>query len=317
MEESRIKPRFAVLDCGTNTFNLIIAEPDGIVFRIVYQGKIPVKLGKNGLNSRELTTDALQRAENAFREYRVKINEYAPDDIYVSATSAVRSARNGYLVQQACRDILGQPMHIITGQEEAELIFRGVLVSGVLNDLDNALIVDIGGGSCEFIIYAHKAPVYRDSFEVGVSRLTDTFKTQDLPHPGQLRKMKDYLEEQLWPVLDVASEYNPKVLVGSSGTFDTFEDMLKAFGQLRLKEKFWSSYTPEACADLCQRLQEVSLEDRLLLPGITAFRAEMLPAAAQLVLLLIEKIPFLEVRTCHFAIKEGILFSLMHHKRLP
>lgn len=317
MAEHRLNRRFAVLDCGTNTFNLVVAEQDGKSFRTLYQGKIPVKLGKNGLNARELAPDAIRRAEQAFEEYKTKIEELQPGEIYVSGTSAVRSARNGYLVQQACQDILGQPMHIISGPEEAELIFRGVLMSGVLNDLDDALIVDIGGGSCEFIVYAHKAPVYKDSFEVGVSRLTDAFQTQDLPHPRQVAKMKDYLAEQLQSLMDLITEYRPRVLVGSSGTFDTFEDMLKAAGKLTLKEKNWSAYTPEDCAELCENLLASSLEERLRMPGITPFRAEMLPAAAQLVLLLLEKNTFCQVRTCHFAIKEGILFSLMHHKRLP
>lgn len=317
MVENKSKRRFAVLDCGTNTFNLVVAEEDGKGFRTLYQGKIPVKLGKNGLNARELAPDAIQRAEKAFTEYKTKIDELQPEEIYISGTSAVRSARNGYVVQQACLDILGQPMHIISGADEAELIFRGVLMSGVLNDLNDALIVDIGGGSCEFIIYAHKAPVYKDSFEVGVSRLTDAFQTQDLPQPQQLSKMKGYLEEQLLPLLDLLAEYRPGVLVGSSGTFDTFEDMLKAIGRLTVKEKNWSAYSPESCLELCEDLLTSSLEERLRMPGITLFRAEMLPAAAQLVLLLMEKNSFRQVRTCHFAIKEGILFSLMHHKRLP
>ncbi|MCX7650287.1 MAG: hypothetical protein N2050_07025 [Flavobacteriales bacterium] len=309
--------RFAVLDCGTNTFNLLVAEPSGSTFRVVHQAKIPVKLGKGGLKGRELKEEAIQRAEIAFKEFGEKLRVLKPDKVYISGTSAVRSARNGYRVQEACLQHLGHPMHVIDGPQEAELIFRGVMFSGVLDDLDSALIVDIGGGSCEFIMYAHKAPVHMTSIEIGVSRLTDDFATFDFPHPDALDRMKFKLQETLRPLQAVVQEYRPSVLVGSSGTFDTFEDMLEAQGLLMRREGNWSGYSENACANLCEKLLDCDLEGRLRMPGITAFRAEMLPAAAQLVLILLSMNSFQEVRTCHFAIKEGILFSLMHNKRLP
>ncbi|MCS6980811.1 MAG: hypothetical protein N2110_02615 [Flavobacteriales bacterium] len=314
---SQSHTRVAVLDCGTNTFNLLIAEPEGHFFKVLYQGKIPVKLGKGGLRGRELLPEALQRAEAAFTEYAAKLSEFAPGRVFVSGTSAVRNARNGHLVQEACQRILGHPLHLLSGRREAELIFRGVLMSGVLHDLDNALIVDVGGGSCEFAIYYHKAPVYSESFEMGVSRLTDDFGTHDQPRPEQLSKMRAYLEEILLPLFHLARPYPVTTLVGSSGTFDTFEDMLSARGQIIRREKFWTSYTADACRVLCEDLLDATLEERLRMPGITAFRAEMLPAAAQLVLLLMEKFPITSVRTCSFALKEGILFSLFQNKQLP
>jgi len=314
---SQKKEKLAVLDCGTNTFNLLIVESSGKNLHILHQQKIPVRLGKNGLNERMLHSEAIERAINALKEYSKIIQQSNPDKIFVSATSAVRTARNGHLVREACLEILGQPMHLISGPEEAKLIFRGVLMSGVLDDVDSALIVDIGGGSCEFILYYHKAPIFMESFEIGVSRLTDDFATHDKPEAVQLSKMNDWLDNQLNKLFNYSKEYLPQIIVGSSGTFDTFADMLEAEGKIIRKSAHWCSYKTDDCRNLCQKLTNSSLEERLKMPGITSFRAEMLPASAMIMTLLTDYFRVNEIRTSEYAIKEGILFSLMHNKRLP
>ncbi len=142
--------RIAIIDLGTNTCNLLIAEYQDHVYQILYQGKEIVKLGKNGISKNMLTEDGLERAVFATNKHKEKIIAFGIDNIELIATSAIREAKNRDWFQHEMEKETGIKMHIISGEEEADLIFKGVKLA--FNQIeDQSLILDIGGGSNEFI----------------------------------------------------------------------------------------------------------------------------------------------------------------------
>lgn len=126
--------RIAVLDLGTNTFNILIAEADEKDYTILHSGKRPVKLGEGGINRGEIIPTAIARGLKAIEEYAQIIRQYKVTELKAFGTSALRSASNGYLLTDAIRESTGIEVEIVSGDREAELIYLGVRQTLLLNN---------------------------------------------------------------------------------------------------------------------------------------------------------------------------------------
>ncbi|MDO9613864.1 MAG: hypothetical protein Q7J86_04995 [Bacteroidota bacterium] len=118
--------RIAIIDLGTNTCNLLIAEYNNSDYNILYQGKEVVKLGKNGTDKNLLTEDGLERAILAIRKHQERISKYNTFEVLIIATSAIREATNKEWFQQEIKEKTGLELLVISGDKEANLIFKGV-----------------------------------------------------------------------------------------------------------------------------------------------------------------------------------------------
>src|SRR5690554_7120915 len=145
------KTRVAIIDLGTNTFNLLITEVEGSLYRILTESKYPAKLGKGGIHKATITPEAMKRGLEALTAHLITISEYQVESIFCLATSAIRNATNGAEFVKKVKQELGLTIPVIPGDEEAQTIFDGVKQVVPLGSA-YALIMDIGGGSVEFII---------------------------------------------------------------------------------------------------------------------------------------------------------------------
>ena len=141
----------AVLDLGTNTFNLLLAECQGNSWSEVFACRIPVKLGQGAIHEGFIAADRFARGIDALIVYRQMLHNYGCSKSVVLATSAIRDAENGKRFIEAAKEFAGFDIRAISGDEEAELIYDGVIQSLPQSE-DTDLIMDIGGGSTEFII---------------------------------------------------------------------------------------------------------------------------------------------------------------------
>ena len=143
--------KIAVIDLGTNTFNLLVAEKTSqISFRIIHSSKIAVKLAKGSADKKELKPEAITRGLNAIEKFLNVTEQLQAERIFAFATAAIRNAKNGNQFTKAAKDKFGIEISIIEPEREAELVYYGVRNAV---DIDGkVLIVDIGGGSNEFII---------------------------------------------------------------------------------------------------------------------------------------------------------------------
>ena len=151
--------RNAILDFGTNTFNLLIVEDgNGRELNIIHISKEPVKLGRGGIHRKIITEDAFLRGIKAIENHFQRIKEFGAEKTYAFATSAIRDANNGKAFIREVKDKFNLYVNVIPGEREAELIYKGVRMSCGFSD-ETVLILDIGGGSNEFII-ANKKQIY-------------------------------------------------------------------------------------------------------------------------------------------------------------
>lgn len=295
-----------IVDCGTNTFNLLVAALNSDGYEILHASKIPVRIGKGGLNQGHILPEAEERAMEALRKHKQTAQTYGAETMHIFATSALRNAANGKDIALRARQELGLDIHIISGLEEAALIYRGVCSSGALSS-KNALIMDIGGGSCEFIYGNAGGFSFAQSFEIGVSRLVDRFTLSDPALPGETEAIATYLNQTLEPLYQAVKADDPLILVGSSGTFDTFKDMYLALHPGSNAGKPYLDLPSAEFARMYTQITGSTLAQRLQIPGMAAFRAEMMVASVVAVNTIMEHYDFPLIRTCAYSMKEGIL----------
>jgi exopolyphosphatase/guanosine-5'-triphosphate,3'-diphosphate pyrophosphatase len=299
------KSRLAIIDMGTNTFHILIAQVDEVEgVTIIENEKIPVKLGEGGISNSRITPEAQERGLNTLKAFRKKISVSNIDKEAVFATSALRSATNSEDFLGKILDQTGFEPKIIDGRQEAEFIYKGVNAGMDLYGRPS-LIMDIGGGSVEFIIANKDEIFWRESFEIGAQRLKDNFHTEDPIPSGKIKELEDFLDSRLAELLKAIHEFRPVELIGVSGTFDTIESIF----EMKMKDN--TSLSIEEFGSIRNDLTGKSVQERIDTPGMAAFRAEMIVVALALINWLIERGQFTDIRISHYALKEGILYSMI------
>lgn len=215
--------RRAVIDIGTNSVKLLVADVVGDRIDPIWEGGEQTRLGAGFYESRRLQPAAIVRTLNAVTAYRSRAGELGAASIRVVATSAVRDAVNGGDLTSPIRDRMGVSVECLSGDREAEWAFRGVMTNPLLAARP-ALIVDLGGGSTEFIVGVGKELHWRASFELGTVRWLERMGPGDPPRPEELRgcreSIADYLRAEVMPRLGPSLEpirRRDAVLVGTGG----------------------------------------------------------------------------------------------------
>ncbi len=301
----------AVIDMGTNTFHLLLVELYEKEFNTLYKEKVAVKLGQGGITQNQITAEAEKRALHTLGHFKNLIEGKKIDQIFAFATSAVRNASNGPDFVKKVKEELGIQIHVISGEEEAQLIYEGIHFSGALDE-QPSLMMDIGGGSVEFIIGNAQEVFWKQSFEIGGQRLLDAFHYHDPILPEEVVKLEEYCAEKLQPLLDAIARYKPSGFVGASGTFDTLIDMYYA---TMLKDKLTGQQVFELPVSdfyqLFQLLVTKNRAERLLIPGMIAMRVDMIVVASCLIDFILQHVQVESIRCSHYSLKEGAVARLL------
>ncbi len=300
----------AILDFGTNTFNLLIAERKERGFTILLSSKQPVKLGRGGIQLNTITPDAKERGFIAIQNHMEVIRNYEVDEIRAFATSAIRNASNGDEFIEEVYRRFGFRTRIIPGDREAELIYKGVRQAVKLGE-DNSMILDIGGGSIEFIICNKQGIVWKKSFELGMARLLELFKLSDPISSEEIRALESYFMDELTPLLEVVKQVKPRTLIGASGSFDTFQSIIRLRKGLDSDQFFGREISLKDYSKLHKILVRSTREERTAMPGMEPVRVEMIVAATIFVSFVIRACQISHLYHSEFALKEGVISELV------
>ncbi|SFU05510.1 exopolyphosphatase / guanosine-5'-triphosphate,3'-diphosphate pyrophosphatase [Algoriphagus locisalis] len=301
----------AVIDMGTNTFHLLLVELDNVTFKTIFKEKIPVKLGKGGINQNNLAEDAVKRAFHTLKHFKNLIDGENIDQVFAFATSAVRNAENGPEFVKTVKETIGINIQVLSGEEEAQMIYQGIRLSGSLNG-HTELMMDIGGGSVEFIIGNSQVSLWKQSFEIGGQRLLELFHYHDPILPEEIDKLESYLEEKLQPLIEAIQLYKPVGLVGASGTFDTLTDIyFESMLQCKLTGRHVFELPIEEYEAIHRMILTKNKEERLLIPGMIPMRVDMIVVASSLIEFILRYIEVDFITCSHYALKEGAIASLL------
>lgn len=301
--------RVAILDLGTNTFNLLIRNTE--TQELLHNSKISVKLGEGGIDQNLIQPEPFQRGIDALKQHVNTIKNFNVAQVYAFATSAIRSSSNGPTFINQAKQKAGIEVNVIDGQKEAELIYHGVKQAVKLGP-DVALIMDIGGGSTEFIFTNHERVLWKESYPLGASRLKETFKPSDPIGYDDIQKLTKHFDSTLEGVITASEKYHPTTLIGSSGSFDTLADMIAHEfdnGNV-LNDRVTYDYDLEQYDFISQKMRTSNLQERLDTPGMIPMRADMIVLACLQIDYILGKLSIQSMKLSTYALKEGVLNTL-------
>lgn len=301
----------AVIDLGTNTFHLIIAEITAGGITIVYKTNVPVRLGEGRINDNVIIPEAFERGIKTLKDFKEKIDEYQVTLIRAIATSAVRSATNGADFVASASSRAGIHIEVISGEEEAAYIFNGVKATGVIKE--TSLIMDIGGGSTEFIICSPDQSLWKKSYNIGAARLMQAFFHSNPINGADQSAIIGRLDGELAELKEACSTYQPKVLIGSAGAFETFAAMLLT--NIDIKDISSAVLDIEAYKVLSEKLISSSHEERLAMPNLIPLRVDMIVIAAMITNYVIKNMEVEAISLSTYDLKMGVLYATMENQK--
>jgi exopolyphosphatase/guanosine-5'-triphosphate,3'-diphosphate pyrophosphatase len=307
--------RIAIIDMGTNTFHLLLAEADDHGYHITYRDRLAVKIGKGGINQGMITQEGLKRALVGMQSFKNIIDDHGgASRIYAFGTSALRNASNKEEVRAMILGLTGIDVQIISGDEEAQFIYEGVKAALGLGD-DHSLIMDIGGGSVEFIIGNHHKVLWKQSLEIGAQRLLEEFQKNDPITAEEIQMLDNHFSKVLQPVFDALAKFPAHTLVGSSGSFDTLSDIFCAQHEIsKAPEEIETPLSLEGFYEIYDELIHKNRQQRMEIPGMIEMRVDMIVVACCLIRYLVEHHAFNRIRVSTYSLKEGVLASLIQQQ---
>ena len=292
--------RKAVIDLGTNTFNLLIAERIEGKWRRIHTEKDGVALGMGGINQKIITVDAILRAEKALKHFKSISEKFGVSEIQAIGTSAIRDAKNQLDFVTRIKKEVGIEILVISGDEEADFIYKGVQKTIDFNI--PSLIMDIGGGSTEFILVDSSGIQQKISLNIGVSRMLQLYTCDDPMRPEQVEELNHWLNEQAQGFFDTLKVSR---LVGASGSFETFYELIHNTTIPSLDAAIELPFT-NFYAEL-DRLIYSTQAERDMNPWIVPIRKKMAPYAAVKTKWVIDKLGIKETYLSPYSLKEGAL----------
>ncbi len=300
---------FAVIDLGTNTFNLLIAERfSNATFKKIFNTKIAVKLGEGTINSGYIADAPFQRGINALKQFQQYLLDYNVEHTYAFATSAIRSASNGHEFVTQAKKVAGVSISVIDGNEEADLIYYGNRMAVKMNE-STSLIMDIGGGSTEFILGNGHSILWKKSFLLGAARLLEKFKLSDPITDNETIDFNNYLRHELAPLFEAIQHYKPTELIGSSGAFDSVIDVIAGEFNTEALNDDHTEYSVDLnhYAFISKKIKESTLKERYHISGLIDMRVDMIVISVLLIDFILKELNLKQMRVSTFSLKEGVI----------
>mgnify|MGYP005731345643 FL=1 len=308
--------RIAAIDIGTNSFHLLVAavDPKLRTFRIIQAEKATTRLGERDPETGELTEAAMQRGLETLRQFRDLAASHRVEQIVTAATSAVREAPNGRDFLQTILDDLGMEVDLVSGPEEARLIYLGVLSGMPFGDRPH-LLLDIGGGSTELILADGRDARALTSTRVGAVRLQRDFVRDD-PMPPQRRSfLQAFIQGSLEPAVDkVRRRIKPgetPVLVATSGTAMAIGSLAASEEERPPRKLHGYRVTRQSLNQVVDRLITMTPAQRRELAPINDRRAEIIVPGALILQTTMKMLGVEDFLLSERALREGLIVDWM------
>lgn len=306
--------RVAVIDLGTNTCNLLIADIHNNTYEILHQSKQLVGLGDDKIKDNEISAAATERAVAAFKVHQQICAEFEAERVYAIATSAVRDAANKIPFLERLGEETGWLVKVVSGEAEAGLIFKGVLLA--FGELEApSVVLDIGGGSNELILAHKKEVLWKESRPTGMARVINRFSLADPVLPEQVERLQQYFAAEHSRALEQCKQHSVASLVGCSGAFDTVADMLDDV-QPGTKQRIRQEVSLDEFYRVYQGLLKSTRDERLQLKGMDAVRVDLIVPAVILIETLVREAGISRIVQTDFALREGVLFEKLEKAAL-
>lgn len=296
--------QLAALDLGSNSFHLLVAQESNGRLQVVDRIKEMVRLAAGLQEDKSLSEDVLKRGLDCLERFSQRLRGLAPEDIRVVGTNTLRKATNAQRFLEQAEHILGTKVEIISGREEARLIYLGV--SHALEDTaDRRLVVDIGGGSTELILGKQFRAEVTESLHMGCVGMTRQCFGDGKLRAQQFKTAINLARQELEPLGQIYKDAGWDTVIGASGTILSVQDVL-------------SELMPDAPTITLDGLKAIKKSlidtrqiDRINLPGLPSERAPVFAGGVAVLCGIFESLGIQEMQATSGALREGLIYDLL------
>ncbi|MBA1241387.1 exopolyphosphatase [Pseudomonas japonica] len=294
----------AAIDLGSNSFHMVVAKTNQGEIRILERLGEKVQLAAGIDEQRQLSEESMQRGLDCLKRFAQLINGLPLGAVRIVGTNALREARNRAEFIRRAEALLGHPVEVISGREEARLIYLGV--SHTLADTPGKrLVTDIGGGSTEFIIGQRFEPLIRESLQMGCVSFTQRYFRDGKITPARYAQAYTAARLEIMSIENALHRLGWDEAIGSSGTIRAIGAALKAGGQGA------GEVNAEGLAWLKRKLFKLGDTDKIDFDGIKPDRRAIFPAGLAILEAIFDSLELQRMDHCEGALREGVLYDLM------
>ncbi|MGA2475860.1 MAG: Ppx/GppA family phosphatase, partial [Terriglobia bacterium] len=296
---------FAAVDIGSNSVRIKIARVVRHRLKTVHEDRVVTRLGESVFRFGTLSPEAMEDTVKVLRRFYRDIQNFGVDQVRLVATSALRDARNGAAFMAWVYSATGWKVETISGLEEGRLIHLGILANTSLG-ASRALLIDLGGGSCELTLSEKGHIREMVSLPLGAVRLTGEFLPHDPPRPVEIQRLRRSIAEELDRVREQIAGIKVRNVLATSGTaaaISNASQVVEPFGP-RLRAGHVSR---TALVRLAEHLAKLDFKDRSKVPGIGPRRAEIIVAGACVFAELMERCNLPGFQYSPLGLRDGLL----------
>ncbi|HWB53640.1 MAG TPA: Ppx/GppA phosphatase family protein, partial [Tepidisphaeraceae bacterium] len=303
--------RLAAIDVGSNSIHMVIAQAEsGGGLTTICRMKEMVGLGRISFRSNRLTKETMRRAMLVLGRFQQAALHRGADKIIAVATSAVREAENGGDFLRRAWNQLGLRIKVVAAREEARLIYLAVRHSVALKR-EPTLVIDIGGGSVEFIVGNDKQAMVLESRKLGAARMTSQFVRSDPISSADRQALTEHYKKEVASVRQAMGGLAINRVIGTSGTMENLAAMCAGVSEAPAPITRPAFIDRNAFEQVLGRLLKADAAERSRIAGLDEQRKDQIVAGALLVHELFEEFGFRRIQICPTAMREGILLDYL------
>lgn len=301
--------RFAAIDVGSNTLRLLIADIRDNILSRIYADRTITRLAQGIGNAGVLRQQNMETSVSALKDFSCSVTEYGVTRVKAVGTSALRDAANSRAFVDRVFQETGMGIEIITGIREAELTLKGILLGS--KETDGSLIIDIGGGSTEWILHGKGSSpsLSCGSLPAGVVNLSERFIRTDPPSPDDISSLNKEIDAQLLPLRQVIAEQalSLKDFIGTGGTITTLASMDLQLKEYDADKVHLHKIPSEGLSRLRDMLVTRSLESRKEIRGLEPDRADLIIPGVLLTIRFMDSFAVRELTVSDYGLLEGLV----------
>lgn len=295
---------YAAVDLGSNSFHMIVAKDDNNQIQVIDRIKDTVRLAGGLDKHNALSDDIINKALKTLERFGQRINEIPHENVHAVGTNTLRQASNRNVFLKKANQALGHPIEVISGIEEARLIFLGV-ANSIYRDKKKCLVIDIGGGSTEVIIGKGLEPLLSESLYIGSVSISNRYFTDGKITAKRMRKAVLSCRQELETIRTIYNEMGWDVAIGSSGTILRIEEIVK--------EESWSDdgITKISLDNLSDAMISVGHIKKLRYESLQNNQKPVLPGGVAVLAAVFETLNLESISISNEALREGLLYDLI------
>ena len=298
--------RVAAIDIGTNSMRLLIADYEDGTFKEREKHVNTTRIGESVDEEGRINEEAMERNVDALEDFTMLAKEKGCEQIWAVGTSALRDSKNSDEFLKMAHKKSGVTVEIISGSTEADLGFMGVL-EGIQEKDENILVIDIGGGSTEFIVGNKYGIKFMKSENVGALRMTEKFLKKDPVDTVEYMSMENHIAHKIEDTLGEVSRYNIKKVVGIGGTITSVAAMLAQMEVYDMDKIHSSIITYPQICDLLEKLKKLKTSEKIMMKGLQPKRADIITAGVGILEIVLRKICFDRMVVSEYDNLEGLV----------